>query len=220
LFLDSDTSIGDETIFKLFETGTTSYEACAGVEGLGRYFRALATFSVDEKFSDPLQTTNQCTGARQDRCENPSLRRPSCELVTELDETKEELSNQVVAEAYNRITFVEMPLVELLRKLLCSSIHVKIVESEERPSLKKLPVFSFVHRLIPSSDIVRACNDAGIVCRQGTFLSTAALQKAFGYGAESYRKEGVVRVSLAHYNTTIEVKRLMEKLESLPNWRK
>ena len=219
LFLDSDTSIGDETIFKLFETGTTSYEACAGVEGLGRYFRALATFSVDEKFSDPQQTTNQCTGARQDRCENPSLRRPSCELVTELDETKE-LSNQVVAEAYNRITFAEMPLVELLRKLLCSSIHVKIVESEERPSLKKLPVFSFIHRLIPSSDIVRACNDAGIVCRQGTFLSTAALQKAFGYGAESYRKEGVVRVSLAHYNTTIEVKRLMEKLESLPNWRK
>ena len=216
---DADTCSADETLYKLFETGTTSYEACAGVHGLGRYFRALATFSVDIELSYAQQTRNQCTGAHQDRFENPSpQRQQSREPDAEMDETNE-LTNQVVAEAYNRIRLVESPLVDLLHKRLGSSIHVHIVESEELLSLKKLPVFSFIHRLIPSSEIVRACNDAGIVCRQGTFLSTAALQKAFGFGPESCREEGVVRVSLAHYNTTAEVNRLMDTLESLPSWR-
>ena len=220
-----DTEPCKETLYKLMETGTINYEACAGIQGLGLYFRALASFSDQRSLSGLLQTRNQSTEPRQDRHEHLSPQH--CSTCHELlvSDNNHELTEGDVVEAYNRIRCAESPLIDALRKGLASCGNVRIMENKDTTSLAKLPVFSFTHRLIPSSDIVEKCAAVGIVCRQSTFLSTAALQDAFGFGAGCLHSkdllcgcEGVVRISLAHYNTIEEVNQLIETLESLPNW--
>ena len=214
----------DETLYKMLETGTINYEACAGVYGLGRYFRALATFSDHQPASTPLQTRNQCTEAQQDRRENPLPQRSSHRSLA-AESNGEELTARHVAEAYNRIKMSETPLINVLYKRLKSCDNVRIIESTGNICMARLPVFSFLHLRIPSSEIVQKCSDAGIVCRQSSFLSTDALQESFEFGAGSRQREdalrtneGVVRVSLVHYNMLNEVNHLMETLESLPQW--
>jgi selenocysteine lyase/cysteine desulfurase len=128
-----------------------------------------------------------------------------------------------VNKAYERIRISEAPLVELLRTRLKACSAARIIESSGTVSLVKLPVFSFFHRFIPSSEIVRKCRDHGILCRQSSFLSTAALQEYYGFGSPRTGyllrvDDGVVRVSLAHYNTAAEVEFFIDKLESLPQW--
>jgi len=215
----------DDTLYKMIETGTISYEACAGIQGLGQYFKALASFSDEQPLSDSLQTRNQCTESRQDRCENLSPSRSSTSNEPSAESDDMELTERDVREAYARIRLAESSLVDLLYKRLKSCDNVRIIESKGTTCLAKLPVFSFLHRLIPSSEIVRRCGVAGIVCRQSSFLCTSALQEAFGFGAGSSQCdevsqacEGVVRVSLCHYNTATEINHLMETLESSPNW--
>jgi selenocysteine lyase/cysteine desulfurase len=214
----------DEDLYQILENGTSNYEACAGVHGLGRYFRALARFTNREHdetlVPDPLQTRNQCTESRCDRHED--LRQTHCSNEVSVGSEDFELNERDVSEAYKRIRISEAPLVELLHTRLKSCGAVRIIASGTA-SLAKLPVFSFLHRFIPSSVIVRKCHDHGIVCRQSSFLSTVALQEYYGFGSQgndnqSRKDDGVVRVSLAHYNKASEVEFLMDTLESLPQW--
>lgn len=68
-------------------------------------------------------------------------------------------------------------------------------------------MFSFVHRIVSSGEIVRTCNDTRIACRQSTLFSTDHLQKSFGFGVGSREggdDEGVVQVSLARNEAGVE----------------
>jgi len=111
------------------------------------------------------------------------------------------------------IQTAEAPLIRGLLEGLQSSSKVRIIGSGENSSTR-IPVVSFVHQNIPSSQIVQACSNGGVICRNGTFLSSERLQTKHSINAA----EGFVRFSLAHYNTISEVKYAISVLESIPNW--
>lgn len=165
------------------EIGTVSYEACAGVYGLGNYFAQLSTMYG--------RSEEQRAAADE-----------SCRLTTAR-----------VKETYRLIRVVERPLVDLLLKGLRRSTKVRIIENVNRLALR-LPVVSFVHADIPSTSIAETCTNSGVACRSGSFLCTEPLRKEYEFDAT----DGVVRFSLAHYNTLSEVHYAVGLLESLPGW--
>lgn len=78
----------------------------------------------------------------------------------------------------------------------------------------RLPTISFVHATISPRTIVTICEAHGIGCRYSSFLCTPHLARDFDFD----HSEGVVRVSLAHYNTLLEVQSLVDAVASIPDW--
>lgn len=89
-----------------------------------------------------------------------------------------------------------------------------------------------IHQDILSSTIVGVCTQYGIACRHGTFLCSDMLKQEFSLDSKRQQQQersstsenicaetedGLVRISLAHYNTVHEIEYTMEKLESIPN---
>jgi selenocysteine lyase/cysteine desulfurase len=137
-----------------------------------------------------------------------------CEYRSSDEEDRvENLVEESVKNAFELIERAEGPLVRLLLKGLQSSSKVRILGTvAESPT--RIPVVSFVHCSIPSSRIVAACSNGGVICRNGTFLSSERFQEKHAIDGA----EGVVRFSLVHYNTVAEVKYAISLLESIPNW--
>jgi selenocysteine lyase/cysteine desulfurase len=80
---------------------------------------------------------------------------------------------------------------------------------------QRIPIASFVHETIPSSDIVEHCRNHGVVCRSCKFLSTDKLWDEMNLT----QYDGVVRFSLAHYNSVSDITRTIDVLEMLDKWR-
>lgn len=202
----SPTGTDNDTLYKLLERGTLNYEACAGVVGLGEYFAALASFPEDFQFGMENSDSNASMDTSQPLSEVPITRQPSM------------LTIQEAKEAYRRIDFAEAPLLTSLLRILQKCKHIRIIESDETLSsistIKRLPTVSFFHAKIPPQTIVSACEAQGISCRGSSFLCTPHLATEFGFD----HVEGVVRISLAHYNTHAEIDRLLQLLECLPDW--
>jgi selenocysteine lyase/cysteine desulfurase len=73
----------------------------------------------------------------------------------------------------------------------------------------RLPTISFVSSRRRPQQIVAAVDAAGVGIRHGHFYAPR-LVSALGLS----RDEGVVRISMAHYNTPGEVERLLQALET------
>jgi selenocysteine lyase/cysteine desulfurase len=86
--------------------------------------------------------------------------------------------------------------------------------SSDMVDVQRIPIVSFVHDMLPSSEIVEHCRDHGVICRAGKFLSTDMLWHEMNLGEH----DGVVRFSFAHYNTTSDITRTINVLEMLDNW--
>jgi selenocysteine lyase/cysteine desulfurase len=71
-----------------------------------------------------------------------------------------------------------------------------------------LPTVSFVTSKRSPAEVVAHADRAGIGIRHGHFYAPRLVE---ALGLE--RATGVVRISLAHYNTTAEVARLVDALE-------
>jgi selenocysteine lyase/cysteine desulfurase len=127
------------------------------------------------------------------------------------------LDRDTVLDAYWLIAYVERPLIKLLGDTLRKNPKVRVLndaKGNRGSATKRIPVYSFVHRDIAPCRIVDACHEKGIVCRSGTFLSSTLFQQEYSV----CRKEGVVRISLAHYSTVAEVQQLVNALEAIPGW--
>ena len=108
-------------------------------------------------------------------------------------------------------------MAERLLSGLRRSSRVRIVETtNDTDSVVRLPVVSFLHESIPGTNIVQQCMEKGFICRYGKFLSTAILQSDYLFDTPDHC--GVVRFSLTHYNTVSEVERLLDTLETIPEW--
>lgn len=189
-----------ETMTKLsfcdgLQLGTVNYEACEGVRGFGRYL-------MEPDFISSSSVYNSGSN-------NIDLKQSTEEFTKEYG-----LNSSIVREVFRRIETAEASLIRGLLKGLQSSSKVRIIGSGEEDASTRIPVVSFVHREIPSSQIAKACSIGGVICRNGTFLSSERLQKKHNVDAT----EGVVRFSLVHYNTISEVKYALSVLESIPNW--
>mmetsp|Transcript_26425 Transcript_26425/g.56787 ORF Transcript_26425/g.56787 Transcript_26425/m.56787 type:complete len:252 (-) Transcript_26425:64-819(-) len=82
-------------------------------------------------------------------------------------------------------------------------------------NLQRIPIVCFVHATIPSCEIVKHCRDHGVVCRACKFLSTDRLWGELGMEDNN---GGVVRFSLAHYNTLQETDASIQILEMMDGW--
>ncbi|KAI8978355.1 PLP-dependent transferase [Trametes punicea] len=119
--------------------------------------------------------------------------------------------------AWGAIAQHEQTLLEPLLAYLRSKRHrgVQIV-GEESAGLGRVPTVSFVvvgERAIRSPDIVKAFDAKGNVgIRYGHFYAYTLVDKL---DPKIDVEDGVVRISLVHYNTVDEVKRLIEILEEV-----
>jgi selenocysteine lyase/cysteine desulfurase len=211
-----------DTILTNLEIGTISYEACEGVRGFGEYLRDLASFELDQDqandipanrliLENPQQTPSFQSGQPAGDASESALR-CRCDLERRL--YHDNISADEVLQAYRRMKSVEVALVDALIRGLKRSSKVRIIESDDLPCLERLPVICFLHGQIACSEIVRICKLAGVACRHGTFLSCHHLAHSFGFD----ENEGVVRLSLVHYNTLAEVEFVLRALELIPGW--
>ena len=133
-----------------------------------------------------------------------------------VDMTKRIVSLDEVREAYRRIRISEAPLVEALLTGLRRSNKVRVIEADKESldCITRLPTVCFNHADIAARQIHALCEESGIACRRSSFLCTEYFARDFGFDYS----EGILRVSLAHYNTLQEIDSLLHTLESIPGW--
>jgi len=86
-----------------------------------------------------------------------------------------------------------------------------IIVGQTKPSQKlRVPTISFIHKKLKSSEIVESVDPHGIGIRFGDFYAKKLITDL---GLKKY--DGVVRVSLVHYNTMKEVKDLISVFEKI-----
>jgi len=113
-----------------------------------------------------------------------------------------------VERAFDLMAACELPLQERLVEYLQSRDDVRIV-GPDHAGPSRVPTISFVHSSKSSAEITAVVDRSGIGIRHG-HMYAYHLCEALGLDPE----DGVVRVSLVHYNTMDEVERLIEVLET------
>ncbi|CAM6105255.1 unnamed protein product [Calypogeia fissa] len=123
----------------------------------------------------------------------------------------------IVEAAYDTIKLLEQPLQEKLLAFLRSRNDVIILGPKASGAEFRVPTVSFIHTSRNSVDISRALQTAGFAVRHGNMYSFRLLS-----GLASHKKltvnsadDGVVRISMVHYNTPIEVARLIACLQAI-----
>lgn len=99
----------------------------------------------------------------------------------------------------------EENLSELLLNFLKSQPKIKIIGLPDPDKEKRVPTISFVHENLKSDKIVEQVDAHRIGIRFGDFYAKKLIHDS---GLEE--KNGVVRVSLVHYNTSEEVNKLIK----------
>lgn len=112
-----------------------------------------------------------------------------------------------VREAYAAIAALEEPLTARLLEFLRGCEAVRIL-GPHHAGRGRVATVSFVHATKPSSEISRTVQAHGIGIRHGHMYSHRLCQ-ALGLDPA----EGVVRVSMAHYNSLEEIDRLISVLD-------
>ena len=120
----------------------------------------------------------------------------------------QELDRSAIETAFSTMTACELPLQVRLVEYLLSRDDVRIIgPNHSDPS--RVPTISFVHSSKSSAEITEVVDRSGIGIRHG-HMYAYHLCEALGLDPE----DGVVRVSMVHYNTMEEIERLIEVLES------
>jgi cysteine desulfurase family protein (TIGR01976 family) len=115
-----------------------------------------------------------------------------------------------VEAAFDLIADHEAGLTDRLLDFLRGRPGVRIVGRDTSDPAERVSIVSFVVGGVPSRSIVEAVDPHGIGIRFGHFYS-ARLIEALGLE----EADGVVRVSMVHYNTAAEVDRLIGVLDTL-----
>ena len=101
---------------------------------------------------------------------------------------------------------ISTPLLDFLR----DNPNIKIIGYPEADKNKRVPTISFVHSRLKSDQIVQKVDEHRIGIRFGDFYAKKIIQDL-----ELEEKNGVVRISLVHYNTAEEVKSLIGVLRTI-----
>ena len=109
--------------------------------------------------------------------------------------------------AFDRFARHEEVLAEKLLAFLRNQDNVRIIGMHHAVQDVRLPTISFAVAGMQSEDVVRHLDKFNIGIRFGDFYATQLID-ALGLRAQG----GVVRVSMAHYNSADEVDRLIGHL--------
>lgn len=115
-----------------------------------------------------------------------------------------------LSQAFNLIASHEEDLAGTLLDYLNSVPEIRIIGIPEPDQSRRVPTISFVHEKLKSDEIVEQVDDHRIGIRFGDFyakklINTLGLDK----------KNGVVRVSLVHYNSKEEVNKLIDVFKGI-----
>lgn len=114
------------------------------------------------------------------------------------------------AKSFNLIADHEEKLTKKLLSYLSSKAEIKIIGEVVAEKNKRVPTISFIHNTLKSSFIVRKVDKFNIGIRFGDFYAKKIVEDL-----GLLPNEGVVRVSLVHYNTLEEVDQLINAFETV-----
>jgi len=117
------------------------------------------------------------------------------------------LDRMAVEHAFDLMTACELPLQARLVEYLQSRSNVRII-GPNHSGPKRVGTISFVHDSKTSREITEVIDQSDIAIRHG-HMYAYHLCEALGMDPE----DGVVRVSLVHYNTPGEIERLIDVLD-------
>ena len=117
------------------------------------------------------------------------------------------LDRSAVERAFELMAACEMPLQERLVDYLRSRSDVRII-GPDHAGTSRVGTISFVHETKTSREITEVVDQSGIAIRHG-HMYAYHLCEALGMDLD----DGVVRVSLVHYNTPEEIERLIDVLD-------
>jgi cysteine desulfurase family protein (TIGR01976 family) len=112
--------------------------------------------------------------------------------------------------AFDTIAEHEEKLAERLLAYLNGKPNVRIIGRTDADRTRRVPTVSFVVEGRPSDAITRTVDQHKIAIRHGDFYARRLID-ALGLGPQN----GVVRVSMVHYNTTDEIDRLIQVFEQV-----
>lgn len=112
--------------------------------------------------------------------------------------------------SFELIAAHEEELANRLLNYLTAKADIQIIGETSADKNNRVPTISFVHKNLKSSSIVRKVDKFNIGIRYGDFYAKKIIED-FGL----VEKDGVVRVSLVHYNTLDEVNKLIAAFETV-----
>ncbi len=119
-----------------------------------------------------------------------------------------------VEKAFDRISVLEDPLLHRMLEYLGTKPDVRII-GPASPSPSRVATVSFVHRSKRSAEIAKAANTAHFGIRYGHFYAYRLCHRLALEGVLHDVEDGVVRVSMLHYNTLDEIDGLIRCFEEL-----
>ena len=187
---------GIDAIPYKFQPGNFNYELTYGSAGVISYLVGL----YDAHYS-----------AAEDNPEEEIVQRKTREKTHQYEKNqKHKEIHKKVTDCFQLIADYEELLAGRLLDFLDSTNHLKIIGHSSANQHLRVPTISFIHHHKMSSDIVHAVDRHNIGIRFGNFHSKELVDSL-----QLRQKDGVIRVSLAHYNTTEEVDRLIHALETV-----
>lgn len=117
---------------------------------------------------------------------------------------------QQMQQAFDQISVHEQGLADRLLSYLTSCPQVRILGCPQADRCQRVPTISFVVEGMESQRIPSALDPHQIGIRYGDFYAKRLIEEL---GLE--QQNGVVRVSMVHYNTLEEVDRLIEHLQPI-----
>eukprot|EP00054_Salpingoeca_dolichothecata_P011664 m.64721 g.64721 ORF g.64721 m.64721 type:complete len:414 (-) comp19572_c0_seq1:81-1322(-) len=120
------------------------------------------------------------------------------------------MSRATLARAFANLAELEQPLQKRIILALTEHPAITLYGPESSDNTKRVPTISFTHNKLTPEAVVAKFHAAKVACRNGHMYS-ARLLEPLGLSSQ-----GVVRISLVHYNTMEEVERFCEVLGTLP----
>ncbi|HEY9186125.1 MAG TPA: cysteine desulfurase-like protein [Salegentibacter sp.] len=119
-------------------------------------------------------------------------------------------TSEKLAKSFDLIARYEERISTPLLAFLRDNPNIRIIGHPEADKNKRVPTISFVHSRMKSDQIVKKVDEHRIGIRFGDFYAKKIIQDL-----ELAEKNGVVRISLVHYNTTEEIKKLIGVLRTI-----
>jgi selenocysteine lyase/cysteine desulfurase len=114
-------------------------------------------------------------------------------------------------EAFQIFTDMEAGPQQIVMKYLKEKKGVHLFGADSSSASDRVSTFSFFSNNVSSEAVVAECHKKGILCRNGHMYCKRLVDRVPLLDPEM----GVVRISLVHYNTEAEARKLIECLEEI-----